>query len=162
MTQAFRQQLTHLLAGLALAAITAPLLGQSLPQPSRSMYKCTVGKKVTYTDEPCLGAERIDVEPTRGVNRLSGTARVGRDVANEQRREMWAEALRPLTGLDAKEYAIQARRSGLGSAQHAECARLDLATAQREAAERGADLSARPAIQRDLLALRKRFKELRC
>jgi hypothetical protein len=161
-TQFARPLLGSLLGWLMFAAVAPPLRGQSLPQPSRSMYKCVVGKQVTYTDEPCLGAERIEVEPTRGVNSLSGKARTGPDVANEQRREMWAEALRPLTGLDAKGYAAEARRSRLSSAAHAECARLDVANAQMEAAERAADASAKPAVQRDLLTLRKRFKDLRC
>lgn len=53
---------------------------QSLPPPSRTVFRCEEGGKVVYSDSPCVGARKIDVEPTRGVSKLSGRERVGRDV----------------------------------------------------------------------------------
>ena len=53
-----------------------------------------------------MGAQVIDVEPTRGLNKSSGRVQIGADVQHEQHREMIAEALRPLTGLDAKQLAV--------------------------------------------------------
>lgn len=41
-------------------------LAQSLPPSSRTVFKCEVAGKVVYSDTPCLGASKVDVEPTRG------------------------------------------------------------------------------------------------
>ena len=43
-----------------------------LPPTSRTVYKCQEGAKTVYSDEPCLGAQRINVEPTRGLDKSSG------------------------------------------------------------------------------------------
>jgi hypothetical protein len=71
-----RQVVLVALAGWAVAGTIPVTFAQSLPAPSRTVYKCEVGGKVTYSDSPCLGATRIDVEPTRGVSKLSGSQRV--------------------------------------------------------------------------------------
>jgi hypothetical protein len=64
----------------------ASTLGQAqkLPPVSRTVFKCQVVGKVVYTDAPCLGAQQIDVEPTRGLNQTSGQKRIGTDVMHEQ------------------------------------------------------------------------------
>ena len=36
-------------------------------KPSRSVYKCNGNGIPIYSDAPCLGAERLEIEPTRGV-----------------------------------------------------------------------------------------------
>lgn len=86
----------HLIALLIAAACTAGAVAQpqpgSLRQPSRTVYKCEAAGKVTYSDEPCAGAVRVEVEPTRGLNKSSGSERTGADVARERRREGIAEA----------------------------------------------------------------------
>lgn len=135
---------------------------QSLPAPSRTVYKCDVGGKVTYSDSPCLGAAKIEVEPTRGVSKLSGSQRVGADVQREQTRETWAEAFKPLTGMDAKQSEIHGRRMKLTSDAQRECHRLD---AQMPVAEKDERVSAGPIlaeVQRDLYRMRMRFRELGC
>lgn len=69
--------MTSLLQTLAVAlfvAQAAQVAAQSttLPAPSRTVYKCSVGGKVAYSDEPCVGAQRVNVEPTRGMNKSTG------------------------------------------------------------------------------------------
>ena len=66
--------LITLLSGLA----TPQLVAQSikLDKPTRTVYKCNTDGKVVYSDTPCLGAERIDAEPTRGLDKSSGASRV--------------------------------------------------------------------------------------
>ena len=34
-----------------------------LPAPSRTIYKCVVKGAVSYSDEPCEGAQRLDATP---------------------------------------------------------------------------------------------------
>jgi hypothetical protein len=135
---------------------------QSLPQPSRLIYKCQVGGKISYTDEPCLGAKRLDIEPSRGLSKFSGKEMIGADVQRENYRDLMADAIRPLAGLDRKQYATVSRRVNLSGAAKVECGTLDQSLPQTEAMESAASRDARPAIQRDLLALRKRFNEPHC
>ena len=126
------------------------------------MYKCTNNKVVSYSDKPCLGAERLVVVPARGVSKLSGKERIGRDVQEERIREMWAEAIRPITGMSPAQIDIQLRRSRLSSAAKAECRQLDPVLLQTEAVEAAADKSTKPAVQQHLFVLRKRHTELGC
>lgn len=126
------------------------------------MYKCVSNKIVSYSDKPCLGAERLTVVPTRGVNKLSGQERIGPDVRNEQHRELFAEAFRPITGMNPAQFELHRRRSRLGSAAQAECRQLDPVLLQTEAAEAASDKSGKPAVQQYLFVLRKRHTELGC
>jgi hypothetical protein len=98
---------------------------QKLPPVSRMVFKCEVLGNVVYSDAPCLGAKPIDVEPTRGLDQSSGRRRVGSDVLNEQMREAMAEGIRPVTGMDAKQLAVQGRRNQLSANAQQECRRLD-------------------------------------
>ena len=149
---------------LLICMAMAPVLthAQKLPPVSRTVFKCQVAGKTVYSDAPCLGAQQIDVEPTRGLDQLSGRRHVGADVMNEQGREALAEAVRPLTGMDAKQLAVQGRRSKLSSDALHECRRLDTdmaAVKQDEKVASGAELS---DVQVKLFQMRKRFKELGC
>jgi hypothetical protein len=105
----------RLLAAVAGSLLVAGAAAQSmkLPGTSRTVYKCTIAGKVVYTDDPCLGAERVDVEPTRGVSKLTGTERVGPDVQREESREAFAEGIGPITGMDAKQLNQAGRRQKL-------------------------------------------------
>lgn len=126
------------------------------------MYKCTANNVTSYSDKPCLGAERLVANPARGVSKLSGTERIGKDVFEEKNRENLANAIRPLTGMSPEQYEVARRRYSLSSAAQQECRRLDPSLLQLEAMEKAADKAARAAIQRDLFLLRQRFTELRC
>lgn len=121
-----------------------------------------VAGKTVYSDAPCLGAVKVDVEPTRGLNKLSGRELVGADVRREQHRESFAQAIRPLTGLDAKQLDTQGRHMKLARPVQEDCRRLDgeIPVAQRE--EGLAERSALADAKARLLRLRQRFRELGC
>jgi hypothetical protein len=148
--------------------ISASLLGtsavsaQTLHAPSRTLFKCQERGKIIYSDSPCLGAEKLEVEPTRGVNKLSGKERIGPDVQRELHHEQFAEAIRPLTGMDAKQLGIQSRRYHLPGAVQQECQRLDQDLVSTEYEEKHTAKNALQPVQARLFFLRQRYRELRC
>lgn len=142
---------------LSFAVASAASFAQTLSPPSRSVYKCSVNGRTSYSDAPCLGAQRLDIEPTRGVG-----GREGRDVQRERHREMIAEAVRPLTRMNAQQLDLQGRRMKLAPDAQRECRSLD---AQMPEAERGEAMAAgerREALKVVLFNLRQRQRELRC
>lgn len=153
-----------LLTPILICIAMASTLGhaQKLPPVSRTVFKCQIAGKTVYSDAPCLGAKQIDVEPTRGLNQTSGRVRLGADVAREQWRENLAEAVHPLTGMDAKQLVLQGRRNKLRPDAQRECTRLDgdlLAAQQDEKKTTPPDLK---DVQMKMFQLRKRFQELGC
>jgi len=150
------------------AALTALMMftfashAQSLPPPAKTVFKCKENGKIIYSDSPCLGAKTVDVEPPRGVSRLSGQERVGSAVQQERLREHIADAMRPLTGMNPKQYETFGRRHKLPADAQRECQRLDGRIPLVEAEERQASGQALAAIQLRLFGLRKRFRELAC
>lgn len=133
-----------------------------LPAPTRTVYKCNIEGKLSYSDEPCIGAQRIDVTPTRGVDRLSGSARIGKDVAREIRSEQFAKALEPIAGMNAAEFSTASRRTSLSAAAQQECRQLEPAILTWEKKELGASGPAVQSTQRELFLLRKRYKTIGC
>lgn len=117
---------------------------------------------MVYSDSPCLGAKRIDVEPTRGVSKLSGQERTGRDVAHEKFREQVSEAIRPLSGMNPKQFATFEKRMKLSPEAQRECQRLDGRVPALEHEERQASGQALMEVQGRLLGARRRFRELGC
>lgn len=146
-----------LAALVALAPLATLAQTVKLSPASRTVYKCEVGGKVTYSDEPCAGAKVVDVEPTRGLG-----PRVGVDVQRERIREIQAEAMRPITGMSSAERDTFHKRFKLTPEAKRECASLDRNIAQNEAVERLAKGSELSAVQQTLLMDRRRFRELRC
>jgi len=138
-------------------------LAQSqLPAPNRTIYKCHANGAVNYSDEPCVGAERLDATPDSGISHLSGISRTGKDVANEIRAAQFAVAVRPLTGMNASQFATAVRRNNLEPAVRLECSQLEPAILRLEQSENHADTSTVKLIQQDLFTLRKRYKSLAC
>jgi len=135
---------------------------QSLPAPSRTVFRCEEGGKVVYSDSPCLGAKAINVAPTRGVSKLSGRERVGNDVQREVFQEQMAEAIRPLSGMNPKQYEVFGRRLKLAPEVQRECRHLDGQIPSLERAEAQASGPEFVTIQRRLFGLRSRFRELGC
>lgn len=135
---------------------------QSLPPPSRTVFKCEAAGKVVYSDSPCLGAKTVDVEPTRGADKITGKPRIGPDVQRERTREQFAEAVRPVTGLDAKQLDTAGRRLKLTADGQAQCGRLDTQIPAAEADEARATGTSRQEVQVRLLKLRQEFRDLRC
>jgi hypothetical protein len=147
---------------ICIAMVAMHGYAQKLPPASRTVFKCQEAGKTVYSDAPCLGAKRIDVEPTRGLNKSSGRVQIGADVQHEQYREMVAEAIRPLTGLDAKQLAVRGRRNKLSLEDQMECRVLDgdMSAAQQD--EKNATQSDLKDVQLKLYQLRKRFHKLGC
>lgn len=151
------------LIALPLALATSLAIADGLPPPSRTVFKCEDGKRTYYSDSPCLGAQKLDVTPTRGMNKSTGRELVGTDVAHEQRREQLADGIKPLTGMNPQQLDQFGRRMQLsGEAQQA-CRKLDQALPMAEQAERAAQgTSELQATQLRLLRLRQQFRDLRC
>lgn len=151
---------TCLLAPLLVAGIAS---AQSLPSPSRTVFKCDEGGRIVYSDVPCMGAKKVDVEPTRGVSKLSGKERVGNDVRREVFQEQMADAMRPITGMNAKQYDAFGRRVKLAPDAQRECRQLDSQLPALERSEQQ-QVSApeQAAIQRRLFGLRSRYRDLGC
>lgn len=133
-----------------------------LPAPNRTIYKCQLKGRISYSDEPCVGAQRLDAVPTRGVDRLSGSTRTGKDVRNEVHSEQFAHAIRPLTGMSPSQFAVATRRQRLDAATQRECSQLEPTILELEQAERRAHAAMAGPIQQDLFILRKRYKKLEC
>lgn len=154
----------HRLAALSLALATASVAAHSvkLPPLSRTVYKCTVEGKTLYSDSPCVGAQSLEIEPTRGMDSMTGRPQSGTDVRRERQREALAEAVKPLTGTDAKGFEKDRRRLKLAPATQRECAALDGDLQAQERAEREAQPRDLPQAQQSLYATRKRFRELGC
>jgi hypothetical protein len=130
---------------------------QSLPSPSRTIYKCKVNGSTTYTDEPCLGAERLDAQPTRGVSKLSGKQMIGEDVRREMWRESLAHAIEPISGTTPAEFETLRRRQKLDVKVRNECQSLEQAIIQAERLKRTSTVN-----EEEFLVRRKRYKELGC
>jgi hypothetical protein len=157
----FRVSTNAVLLAVFLTCTMAPAQSQ-LPAPSRTIYKCQVKGTVSYSDEPCAGAQRLDVTPSRGINRLSVSSRTGKDIASEIHTEQMAAAFRPLSGMNASEYATAGRRGSLTPTVQRECRQLEPGILGLEQAEHFANPGTIKAIQQDLLTLRKRYKTLAC
>jgi len=133
-----------------------------LPPPNRTIYKCQVKGTISYSDEPCVGAQRLEATPTRGVDRLSGSARTGSDVSKEVRSEQFAQAIRPLTGMSAAQFGTAVRRHPLDATTQHECHQLGPAILKLEQAERHASAAVIAPIQQDLFVLRKQYQKRGC
>ncbi len=148
---------------VSIAFTTNQALAQKLPPTTRTVFKCDVAGKVVYSDAPCLGATKIDVEPTRGLNKSSGRELIGNDIRREQNREIVAEAVRPITGMNAKQLDTQGRRMKLSADAQRECRRLDSEIPATEIEEKRAPHTKDLVdVQERLLHLRHSFKGLRC
>lgn len=135
---------------------------QSLPPPSRTVFKCDSDGKTYYSDSPCLGAKRIDVEPTRGLNKTTGGEKVGRDVSREIQREQIATAVKPIIGLDPKGFEVFGRRQKLNTDSQRRCQSLDMALPNLERQEAQAPSSARHQLQAEFLNMRAEYRRLGC
>jgi hypothetical protein len=118
--------------------------------------------KTVYTDVPCEGAQRVDVQPTRGLNKSTGTERIGAEVRAEMHNEQMAQALRPLFGESAQESALRHRRANLTPEQNRQCQALDTELVRLELREkqvRGEELK---PTQAALFRARQQFHAGRC
>lgn len=153
-----------LLFALISAAHVATVEAQtaSLPSATRTVFKCVVDGKASYSDAPCLGAQRIDIAPTRGMNKSTGKELSGSDVNRERQNEIIGEAFRPITGMSLEQRATHAKRFNLSVGSKSECGALDSLIARTEAAERAENDAGKSALQGSLLQSRMRYREIGC
>ncbi|MBC7501609.1 MAG: hypothetical protein H7315_14095 [Herminiimonas sp.] len=146
----------------AVVPMTAVAQTGTLPSPTRTVFKCVVDGKATYSDAPCLGAQRIEITPTRGMNKSTGKELTGADVLRERHSEIMGEAIRPITGLNQKERETQIKRFHLSASAKNECAALDRRILESEAAERTAGAAGQHMIQNSLFQSRARYRATGC
>jgi hypothetical protein len=87
---------------------------------------------------------------------------MGANVRREQQREALAEAIRPLTGMDAKQFETHSNRINLLACTQQKCQSLDRDIPVGEYAEKHAVRPALAEVQMHLFVMRQRFRELRC
>ena len=128
------------------------------------VYRCEVDGKVRYSDEPCLGAKRVDVRPTRGLDKMSGKSLKGADVRTEESNRYVAEALRPIYRETPDQRATRHRRARnhLTPEETAECYLTDSRLGRLEAEEKTAMGRELQQVQQNLLKARQRHRKLRC
>lgn len=129
------------------------------------IYKCERDGKTTFTDEPCVGAKRIEVQPTQGLDKWSGQSKKGADVRKEEYRRLWDDSMRPLTGpVDHQQMNRRRDRYAkhLTPAEHTECERLDKTMRDLEAQEAAAQADDLNKLQADLFKQRARYRSLKC
>lgn len=144
------------------AGLLALCVGAALEVPAQTtVYKCEKDGKVTYTDEPCLQAKKVDVTLTQGLDSWTGARRTGADVERAQRRDQIADALRPL-GVTRESFALDHKRARMTPVERAECAALDASLPVLERREAATSKEEKSQAQADLLKARKRFKHLAC
>ena len=146
----------------AVILVLTPAFAQKVPPASRTVYKCESEGKVIYADSPCLGARKVDVEPTRGLNRSTGAERVGADVRKERQNEQVAQALKPIFNETAEQRVKRHHRAKLKPDVRSRCGRLDDRIAEAEDNERKTTGSELPAAQKDLFNLRVEYRNLQC
>ena len=78
------KEVTYLPSLCATCCIAKASFAQTLPPASRIVYKCQEANKTYYSDSPCLGAQRLDLQPTRGMDSSSGREVHGKDVQHEK------------------------------------------------------------------------------
>lgn len=161
-----RKILTSYLLLLLSPAIAGAQTTLAQPTPwgssTRTVFKCTVNKAIVYSDVPCLGAQRLHIEPSRGLNKSTGKELVGADVGREKKREFFAEAIRPITGLNSQQLESETRRSKLAPSAKSDCRQLDGEIARTERSESSSNKESRLAIQEFLYVKRNRYHLLGC
>lgn len=128
----------------------------------KSVYRCETGGKVSYSHEPCVGAQEIDVTPTQGMDKMTGRSRKGADVRRHEFEAIRADALKPLTGMTPEQYRVYKRRLPLSPQDRQDCARLDAALPTIKQRAAAALPKERAAAEVELYKARKQFNDLNC
>jgi len=148
----------YLAAALA-TLVVAPTVCSAAPP---TVYRCESNGKVSYSDEPCVGAKAIEVTPTQGADKMTGRSRKGKEVQRDEYHTALNTATRPLHGRSHEDMEVLRRRFKLSSADQMQCASLDL---QLPDLEEQASSSSGPGKGRADVALyqaRKRAFDLKC
>jgi hypothetical protein len=129
---------------------------------AQAVYRCEAKGKVSYSNEPCIGATVVDTTPTQGLDKSTGVSRVGRDVQRERFKKSINEAMRPLTGMSHEEVKVFERRRKLSTGVNLECQWLDGRLPEPAAAAKRADAQSRQKAETELFLSRSRFRNLGC
>lgn len=131
---------------------------------SKTIYKCMQGKKVIYTDEPCIGGTEPEIVPTQGLDKDTGKSLKGKDVQAIERREIWYEHfMKPLTGMSREDHKILNERMKLPPRDKEECYKLDSKLmSDKESVKTATDKMTKQQAELNLFETRKRFKDLKC
>lgn len=129
---------------------------------AQTVYKCESNRAVTYSHEPCIGAQVVDTTPTQGLDRSSGMSRKGSDVRKIEQNKAMADALRPIFGETPAQREKRHRRFKLTPGHRLECNDLDSRLSRHEAAARSTEKAGAARAEADLFETRKRYRDLRC
>lgn len=108
------RSLQPLLAGLLLTLLLAAA------SPAMAVYRCDADGKISYTDAPCAGGERIQVE----VTSAKATEAAQRRVTNEK--NQLAEIERAAAKLATENAKAQRRAARANAAERKRCDKLAL------------------------------------
>ncbi|MEO8023871.1 DUF4124 domain-containing protein [Polaromonas sp.] len=117
-------------------------------------YKCITQGKVTYSDEPCVGAKIVDTTPTQGLDKTSGQSRKGADVQRVETQREMGKAMQQITGRAPEQRDKAIKRINLSLKDRQECEALDIGMVHFS--------TPTPEEEVELYNLRKRYKDLKC
>ena len=134
----------------------------ALAVQAQPVYKCQSIGSVGYSNEPCLGGRLVDTTPTQGLDKSSGRSLKGADVSRSEGRKAFADAVKPITGMDAAQLAQAGKRQKLETNAQRECAVLDSQLPAQEIDARATDKSVAARAEIELFESRKRFRDFGC
>lgn len=117
---------------------------------------------MSYSDAPCVGAKEIDATPTQGMDKMTGISRKGADVRRDEHNAVMADALKPLTGMNADQYRVYKHRLKLSPRDNAECVRLDTKLPELKQRAATAVPTDKALADVELYKARKQFNDLNC
>jgi hypothetical protein len=143
--------------GTAVGVLPLPVAAQSQAPGGRTVFKCEAGGRITYTDAPCPGADKVGALRLHGVNRPIPD-RVAHTAAADT-----------LTGVSGVPSGTSAVRNGFVSrtfrfppSANPECPHLAQRMARVEAEEQVATSQTIGMIQERLAVQRHWFEQLGC
>ena len=95
------------------------------------------------------------------MSQLTGKERTGSDVSKEKYREIVADVLKPITGLNREQYDAVHRRYKLPAEDKKACSNLDALLSNLEKKD-GSDVGSKPEHDEEKYLARKKFRDLRC
>lgn len=128
----------------------------------KPVYRCETAGRVSYSNEPCVGAKEIDATPTQGMDKMTGASRKGADVRRDEYNATISNALKPLTGMTPDQYRVHRHRFKLSPSDKAECERLDNSLPRLKQRATTAPTSGKAMAEVELYKARKLFNDLNC
>lgn len=128
----------------------------------QQVYRCEANGKVSYSHEPCLGAQAIDTTPTQGMDKMTGKSKKGADVQRDEFRRQIGSVSSQMTGLSAETHMRLAQRHKLSRTAQLECAAWDARLPGLEEDAAVASPQNKERADAALFKARKAFRDLRC